>query len=184
MFCPKCGNELPEGAAFCNACGAGVEKKASDAKPAAMPAEAIEKKPGAGPNPKIIAAIAAVVVFVVVLVVAVGSCSSSGGPAASSGASAPSQEYSGKLGKLVALSNSELASTLESDGFTKSGDKYTKGDIEVELDDARGERIIAVDKATFAYKLLDEEGPGFDQLGAYFTSASNTEFSVVELNER
>ena len=180
MFCPKCGSKLPEDAAFCYACGAKIEIITPDEKPVAEPAETVGKKPGAGPNPKLIAAIAAVVVLVVVLVVAVGSCSSNGGSAASSSgaSSAPSQEYSDKLGKLVALSNGELASTLESDGFTKSGDKYSKGGIEVELDDARGERIIAVDNATSAYKLLDEDDLGFDQLGAYFTSASNTEFSV------
>lgn len=32
MFCPKCGKQLPEGAKFCNACGAKIE--ASSAEPA------------------------------------------------------------------------------------------------------------------------------------------------------
>ncbi len=170
MFCPKCGNELPEAAAFCNACGASIEK-APEVKPAAMSTAYASKR--SGPNPKLIAAIVALAVVVIVLVVAVGSCSSNG-----SGSAASSQVYSGKLGKLVALSNDELARTLESDGFTKSGDTYTKGEIEVDLDDAKGYRIITVSEPTLAYQLLSKEGPGFDQLGAYFESVTDSEFSV------
>ena len=80
MFCPKCGNELPDTAAFCNACGATVEKKAPAAESATKPdASAPVVKSGFSVNPIVIGAIAAVVVLVVVLVVAVGSCSSSNG---------------------------------------------------------------------------------------------------------
>ena len=29
MFCPKCGNQVPDGAAFCNACGNKLEANAN-----------------------------------------------------------------------------------------------------------------------------------------------------------
>ena len=76
MFCPKCGNELPDTAAFCNACGATIEKKAPVAGPAAPAASSVVKKSGASLNPKLIGVIAAVILLVIVFAVAVGSCSS------------------------------------------------------------------------------------------------------------
>ncbi len=91
MFCPKCGNELPDTAAFCNACGATIEKKApSDEPTAKSTANLTVKKTGLGVNPIVIGGIAVVVVLIVVFVVAIRSCSSSsdGGEVAASSPSA------------------------------------------------------------------------------------------------
>ena len=88
MFCPKCGNELPDTAAFCNACGATIEKKAPAATDAASAAagvgagagaKSLGAGVGAGLNPKLIGVVAAIVVIVIALVVGVGSCSSNNG---------------------------------------------------------------------------------------------------------
>lgn len=98
MFCPKCGNELPETAAFCNACGATIEKRPSataDAKSTAASINAGAKKPGAGLNPKLIGAIAVVVVIVVAFVVGIGSCSSNTGGNASTTSMSQSSVTSG-----------------------------------------------------------------------------------------
>lgn len=73
MFCPKCGNEIAEGAAFCGKCGAPVGAQAGDGTPAGGSQGAASGSAGAGaPAPKRkgakIGAIAAVVVVAVVLV--------------------------------------------------------------------------------------------------------------------
>lgn len=73
MFCPKCGSEIAEGAAFCGKCGAPVGAQAVGAAPAGSAQGAASGGAGAGaPAPKRngakIGAIAAVVVVVVVLV--------------------------------------------------------------------------------------------------------------------
>jgi len=39
MLCPKCNQELPEGSAFCNRCGANLNPKAQP-----IPQEAVKKK--------------------------------------------------------------------------------------------------------------------------------------------
>lgn len=73
MFCPKCGNEIAEGSAFCGKCGAPVGAQAGGSAPVGGAQGAASGSAGAGaPTPKRngakIGAIAAVVVVVVVLV--------------------------------------------------------------------------------------------------------------------
>ena len=85
MFCPKCGNELPDTAAFCNACGATIEKKVPAAADAANSAASVgvgagAKNLGASLNPKLIGVVAAIVVIVIVLVVGVRGCSGGSDP--------------------------------------------------------------------------------------------------------
>lgn len=197
MFCPKCGKELSDAAVYCSACGVVVRRKVSAAgqerKPAVdnqtmVLAEAGQtqkpelatapRKQGGGMNPKILASAAAFVVLAVVIVVAVGSSSANDGSASGSGSAASMKEYSGELGMLIALSNDELVGKLMVAGFTKSGDTYKKSDIEVDLDGEKGYRIITYKNPTLAYQLLKEEGPGFTELGAYFKSGEDSDFSV------
>lgn len=73
MFCPKCGNEIAEGSAFCGKCGAPVGAQAGGSAPARSAQGAASDGAGAGaPAPKRngakIGAIAAVAVVAVVLV--------------------------------------------------------------------------------------------------------------------
>lgn len=73
MFCPKCGNEIAEGSAFCGKCGAPVGAQAGGSAPVGGAQGAASGSAGAGaPTPKRngakIGAIAAVVVVALVLV--------------------------------------------------------------------------------------------------------------------
>lgn len=73
MFCPKCGSEIAEGAAFCGKCGAPVGAQAGGSAPVGGAQGAASGSAGAGaPTPKRngakIGAIAAVVVVALVLV--------------------------------------------------------------------------------------------------------------------
>ena len=66
MFCPKCGNEVQEGSAFCGNCGAGIAGKAPNTAGVATAAVAGPAK-RRGP----IAIVAAIVAIVVVAVIGV-----------------------------------------------------------------------------------------------------------------
>lgn len=72
MFCPKCGNEIAEGSAFCGKCGAPVGAPAGGTAQAGSAQGATGAAVGGTPTPKKngtkIGVIAAVVVVVVVLV--------------------------------------------------------------------------------------------------------------------
>lgn len=73
MFCPKCGSEIAEGAAFCGKCGAPVGAQAAGAAQAGSAQGAAGAAVGGAPAPKRngakIGAIVAAAVVVVVLVV-------------------------------------------------------------------------------------------------------------------
>ena len=72
MFCPKCGSEIAEGAAFCGKCGAPVGAQVGGAAPTKNAQGAEGAAVGGAPAPKKngakIGAVAAVVVVLVVLV--------------------------------------------------------------------------------------------------------------------
>ncbi len=72
MFCPKCGSEIAEGAAFCGKCGAPVGAQVGGAAPTKNAQGAAGAAVGGAPAPKKngakIGAVAAVVVVLVVLV--------------------------------------------------------------------------------------------------------------------
>ena len=70
MFCPKCGNEVQEGSAFCGNCGAGIAGKAPNAAGAATAAATVATtKAGKKKGP--IAIVAAIVAIVAVAVIGI-----------------------------------------------------------------------------------------------------------------
>lgn len=70
MFCPKCGNEVQEGSAFCGNCGAGIAGKAPNAAGAATATAAVATtKAGKKKGP--IAIVAAIVVVVIAVVIGI-----------------------------------------------------------------------------------------------------------------
>lgn len=70
MFCPKCGNEVQEGSAFCGNCGAGIAGKAPNAAGAATATAAVATtKAGKKKGP--IAIVAAIVVVAIAAVIGV-----------------------------------------------------------------------------------------------------------------
>ena len=115
MFCPKCGNELPDTAAFCNACGATIEKKDPVASTAAKPVTGdVAKKAGLSINPLVIGIVAAVVVLVIVFAAVAGSCSSKNDGGSASSTTTPSASAAS------GAKTSSAASTTTAD----SSDKY------------------------------------------------------------
>ena len=91
MFCPKCGNELLEGAVFCGKCGKQLE---AQAKASVTLANAEAKESFAAPtksqssgkalaNPRVLAVVAVVAVMLVGLTVGLFACS--GGKASDEG---------------------------------------------------------------------------------------------------
>lgn len=64
MFCPQCGNQVPDGSRFCGKCGAQLSGGSPAPAPAAGPSVAVAPKKGPGPRAKL--AIVAVVALAVV----------------------------------------------------------------------------------------------------------------------
>lgn len=67
MFCPKCGNELPEGVKFCAACGTQIIKEATEESTAAQQGSA--EKRSTVKKPILLGVIALVAILAIVLII-------------------------------------------------------------------------------------------------------------------
>lgn len=67
MFCPKCGNELPEGAKFCAACGTQIIKEATEESKVAQQGSAESRS--IAKKPILLGVIALVAILAIVLII-------------------------------------------------------------------------------------------------------------------
>jgi len=79
MYCPKCGEKLPDGSETCSACGAKLEKAAPEKKTAAAPPKAGPAEPIKKIGKKSIGILAAAVVIVLAAVLGLKTLSSKSG---------------------------------------------------------------------------------------------------------
>ena len=178
MFCPKCGNSIEDGNAFCNQCGTAVRAGRPPATqgPAVANAAQAEGRPPfpvAGEQPgksRILPfAIGGILVAVLAIVVAV---LVFGGASGNQQAPAGSVQTQGvTLADIVTLGESELVGKLQASGFTYTAkgsyDNYSDGTLSVDIYPDMGFRTTDLPSGSDSYQLLQDEGLQFKAIGTY-----------------
>ncbi|HIS41119.1 MAG TPA: zinc ribbon domain-containing protein [Candidatus Aphodovivens avistercoris] len=142
MFCPKCGKEVPEGAAFCVGCGnpmGGAAPKAAGASPtphaAGAGCAAAKKRP-----PVVPLVVAAVAVIVVVTAIATGGFGLLGGSGVSPKGSV--EEYT--WAELSAISD-EIGKASDEDAAVEVAKKYHLVNDDGTLDGSQRKSVTLAD---------------------------------------
>lgn len=156
MFCPKCGNEVQEGSAFCGRCGAKIGAAAPSAMPmpasAAGGAAATAAVPKKGKGRYIVVAVVAVIVVAVVAVLCMSIFGGNGSGRALGGAGVKDSVNDYSWEELSKISN-EIAETGDENAAIEVAKKYNLCTPEGKLDGTQEKSVTLTDGTETAVQI-------------------------------